>query len=150
MDFFDKIGKKASETYKGAAEKTGKIAKETKIKMAINENKSKINDLYKEIGKKVYEKHVREEEINIDNKLSEECMKIDVLADEIEDYRKEILDLKDKKQCKKCSTEIEINAKFCPNCGEKQPEDDVLKETEETTEEKTKEVEIIEEDIKEE
>ena len=64
--------------------------------MAINENKSKINDLYKEIGKKVYEKHVKEEEINIDNKLSEECMKIDVLADEIEDYRKEILDLKDK------------------------------------------------------
>ena len=81
MDFFDKLGKKASATYKGAAEKTGKIAKETKIKMAMNENKSKINDLYKEIGKKVYEKHVREEEINIDNSLLEECMKIDVLAE---------------------------------------------------------------------
>ena len=55
MDFFDKLGKKASETYKGAAEKTSKIAKETKLKMAINENKSKINDLYEEIGKKIYE-----------------------------------------------------------------------------------------------
>lgn len=134
MDFFDKLGKKASETYKGAAEKTSKIAKETKFKMAINDNRAKINDIYKEIGAKVYEKHIREEEINIDNKLAEECTKIDVLADEIEDYRKEILELKDRKQCKKCSKEIDVEFKFCPNCGEKQDEDIILKEKEETSE----------------
>ena len=29
MEFFDKIGKKASEAYKVTADKTGKIAKET-------------------------------------------------------------------------------------------------------------------------
>ena len=75
MDFFDKLGKKASETYKGAAEKTSKIAKETKLKMAINENKSKINDLYEEIGKKIYENHVREEKENLDEFLKEECKK---------------------------------------------------------------------------
>ncbi len=134
MDFFDKLGKKASQTYKGAAEKTSKIAKETKFRMAINDNRAKINDIYKEIGAKVYEKHIREEDINIDNKLTEECMKIDVLADEIEDYRKEILELKDRKQCKKCSKEIDVEFKFCPNCGEKQDEDIILKQTEEISE----------------
>ena len=36
--------------------------------MKINENKSDINDLYKEIGRKVYEKHVREENIDIKGK----------------------------------------------------------------------------------
>ena len=41
--------------------------------------------------------------------------------------------LKDKKQCQKCYKEIEKDAKFCPNCGEKQ------------TEEPTKEVEVLEE-----
>ena len=30
MDFFEKLSKKASETYKSAAEKTNKIAAETK------------------------------------------------------------------------------------------------------------------------
>jgi len=40
---------------------TGKIAKEAKLRMKINENKSDIKDLYKEIGKKVYEKHIRED-----------------------------------------------------------------------------------------
>ena len=31
MEFFDKLGKKASEAYKITADKTGKIAKETKL-----------------------------------------------------------------------------------------------------------------------
>ena len=31
MEFFDKLGKKASEAYKMTADKTGKIAKETKM-----------------------------------------------------------------------------------------------------------------------
>ena len=39
MEFFDKIGKKASEAYKVTADKTGKIAKETKMKLKINELK---------------------------------------------------------------------------------------------------------------
>ena len=69
MDFFDKLGKTASKTYKGAAEITGKLAKEAKLKMKMAENKAKIEDIYEEIGKKVYEKHIREENINIKDEL---------------------------------------------------------------------------------
>ena len=58
MDFFDKLGKKASEAYKVTADKTGKLAKEAKIRMKINEMKGQIKDIYVEIGKKGYEKHV--------------------------------------------------------------------------------------------
>lgn len=122
MELFDKIGKKASETYKYTTEKTGKIAKEAKIKMAMNNNKAKIEEIYEQIGKKVFEKHVREENINIKDDLAEECSKIDKLAEEIEKYRTELLGLNDKKQCKKCYSEIELDYKFCPNCGEKQDE----------------------------
>jgi len=132
MDFFDKLGKKASEAYKVTADKTGKIARETKLKLKMGELKSQINDIYEEIGKKVYEKHVREENISIKNDLEEECTKIDVLSDEIKTIEKECLELRDKKQCPKCFKEIEKNVKFCPECGEKQPE------------EQAKEVEILE------
>ena len=65
MEFFNKLGKKASEAYDVTAKKTGELAKEAKLRLKMNENKSDINDLYKEIGKKVYEKHVREENIDI-------------------------------------------------------------------------------------
>lgn len=120
MGFFDNLGKKASKAYDVTAEKTGKLAKEAKFRMKINENKSDINDLYKEIGKKVYEKHVREEEICIKEDLEEQCTKIDVLSDEIESLLKECLELKDRKQCQRCYKEIEKDVKFCPNCGKKQ------------------------------
>lgn len=120
MDFFDKLGKKATEAYKMTADKTGKIAKETKNKFKIGELRTQINEIYEEIGKKVYEKHVREEEICIKEDLEEQCTKIDVLSDEIESLLKECLELKDRKQCQRCYKEIEKDVKFCPNCGKKQ------------------------------
>ena len=98
-------------------------------------NKNKISDLYEEIGKKVYEKHVREENIDIKTELEEECTKIDVLSDEIESNLKQCLELKDKRQCPSCFAEIEKDVKFCPKCGAKQ---------EEIQEETAKEVEVIE------
>lgn len=138
MEFFDKLTKKATETYKGAAEKTGKIAKEAKLKMKINDNKSKINDLYQEIGKKVYQKHTANEDLCIKKDLEEECAKIDILSSEIDTYHKEILNLSDIKVCIKCKEPLDKNAKFCSKCGAEQPE-----EKEETAE--AMEVEVIEE-----
>lgn len=132
MELFDKIGKKASEAYKVTADKTGKIAKEAKIKMKMNELKSEIDDLYNEIGKKIYEKYVTNEEINIKQDLEEELTKIDVLSAQIDTNLKECLELKDKKQCEKCFTNIDKDANFCPNCGSKQDKEQV------------KEVEILE------
>ena len=126
MGFFDNLSKKASAAYDATAEKTGKLAKEAKLRMKINENKSDINDLYKEIGRKVYEKHVREENIDIKSELEEECTKIDVLSAEIETCLKSILELKDKKQCEKCHAEIEAKNAFCPKCGAQQPGIEVL------------------------
>lgn len=112
MGFFNEIGKKTSEA-------TSKITKETKLKLKINENKNKITDIYEEIGKKVYEKHVREENISIKEELQEECSKIDELSKEIEIARKEILKLNNKRQCPKCYAEIEKEAVFCSKCGQK-------------------------------
>ena len=156
MDFFDKLGKKASEAYKVTADKTGKIAKETKIKLRIGELKNQINDIYEEIGKKVYEKHVREEEICIKKDLEEQCTKIDVLSDEVDGLLKQCLELKDKKQCQKCFKEIEKNAKYCPNCGAKQTEEpkkevEALEKLEdsEVKEENKKEKEIVIDELEE-
>lgn len=156
MEFFDKIGKKASEAYKITADKTGKIAKETKIKLKINDLKTQVNDIYEEIGKKVYEKHVREEDISIKKDLEEQCTRIDVLTDEIDSLLKQCLDLKDKKQCTNCYTEIEKDMKFCYNCGQKQTEEparevEILEDLEksEVEEDNEEEAEIVKEKLQE-
>ena len=83
--------------------------------------RSKINDLYEEIGRKVYQKHVEIGEICIKKDVEEECAKIDILSAEIEKYHREILELSDLKTCAKCKESMDINAKFCPKCGAEQP-----------------------------
>ena len=61
MGFFNELGKKTSEA-------TNKITKETKLRLKMGDNKNKINNIYQEIGKKVYEKHARKKSINIISK----------------------------------------------------------------------------------
>ena len=133
MGFFNDIGKKTTEA-------TSKITKETKLKLKMSENKGKISDLYEAIGKKVYEKHVREENISIKDELQEECEKIDELTKQIEEARQEVLKLNKKRQCSKCYAEIEKDAAFCSKCGTKQePEVEVAKEVPEDAVEEEKE-----------
>ena len=127
MDFLDKLGKQASKTYKYTAEKTSKLAKEAKIKMSMNENKSKIEELYEEIGKEVYRHHVTDENYEVDTdimgEVEEYCIQIDELCDRIEDERKELLSLKDKKQCPNCFEEIDKEFHYCPSCGASQEDE---------------------------
>lgn len=118
----NKISKKAIQTYRQAAETTGNFAHKIRLKAVMADNKSQIEDLYEEIGKKVYEKYILKEKIDIDKDFIKECLIINILADEIEEIRMEILSLKDLKQCKNCYCEIDAEFKYCPNCGENQDE----------------------------
>lgn len=120
MEFFNKISEKASTAYKVTADKTGKLAKEAKLKLKMSNLKSQINDIYLDIGAKIYEKHLLKEDINIKNDLEEECTKIDILTNQIEEILNECLELNNKKQCLKCFAKIDKDCKFCPECGTKQ------------------------------
>ena len=150
MDFFEKLGKKATETFNSAAEKTNKIASETKIKFKINDCKSKIKELYQDIGKIVYQKLVLDGKIEVKDDIAEQLTKITEYTDQIEEYEKQILELADLKQCENCKNKIERSAKYCPECGTEQPvievqepeviEDNQYVEDEEVTEKVAEEV----------
>ena len=92
MEIFEKIGDAASKTYKFTAEKTSKIAKETKKKIEINDYKKEIKDIYVEIGESVYEKYVTDQELNL-KELLEKCEMIQELSDKIAVCKDEILKL---------------------------------------------------------
>ena len=87
MEFFEKLGKKASETFNNAGEKANKIAGETKLKFKINDNKSKIKDIYQEIGKIVYQKFALDGNLEIKDDISEQLTKITELTDVNKNYR---------------------------------------------------------------
>ena len=124
MGFFNSLGKKASEAYKVTADKTSKIAKETKLRMQVADYKSQINDLYKEIGETVYKKHSEDSKKGLTKEIDEKCAKIDELSSQIDEN----------------FSEVDKNVQFCPNCGEKL--EPVVEEKEE--EEPAKEAEVVE------
>lgn len=140
MEFFEKLGKKASETFNSAGEKANKIASDTKLKLKINENKTKIKENYQNIGEKVYQKYVLDGNLGIKEDITDELTKIKELTDEIESYEQQRLELSDMKQCVNCKNKIEKSAKFCPECGAEQPEE-VVAEAEVVIEEDKKEEE---------
>lgn len=109
MGFFSDIGKKTTET-------ADKIAKETKLKRRINDNKEKIVKQYSLMGKKAYEAYKN----GAQPALEEDYTQIDTWFNENEEARLEILKLNQKKVCSNCSTEIMDNVSFCPKCGQKQ------------------------------
>lgn len=148
MEFFNKIGKKASEAYKVTADKTSKIAKETKLRMQVTDLRGQATDVYKEIGEAIYKRHQENNKTGITPDLEEKCKKLDEINAQIDSNLQECLKLKDKRVCPKCLTEVDRNALFCPKCGEKlEPIVD-----EEPEEEPAKEAEVVEkpEDKKEE
>lgn len=147
MSFFNDLGKKTTET-------TVRIATEAKLKIEIAENKEKIKELYEEVGRKVYENHIREKNIDINEFIKDDCSKIDELSKEIEEARKGILILNDKKMCKKCFAEIDTDAIFCQKCGVRQTEEKtILEKAEEKlkksdiSSENRKEAEIVKEEL---
>lgn len=125
MEFINKVAQTVSKTYHVTAQQTEKLAKKMKLNAILDENQEKIEDLYQEIGKIVYQKHVLDTDdqdkiVYIEEELMNECSKIDSLADEIADTRKELLKLREKKQCQTCQEEVLLDAKFCPYCGARQ------------------------------
>lgn len=116
-NIMDKISKTAVDTYHSAVKATGKLAREIKLKTQMSENKRKIQEIYEDIGKTIYEKYLLQEEINPESDLLNPCSRIDALADEIDAFRMELLKLKDLKQCPECHYEIYYDFHYCPNCG---------------------------------
>lgn len=130
MEIFDKIGEVATQTYKFTTEKADKFAKETKLKMKINESKSKIETLYNEIGETMYRIHTNGNSPEAEETVENSCKEIDEIAKQIIQMSDELLKIKCKRQCSNCHQEIDRDAKYCPNCGFEQEKNESNKNEE--------------------
>lgn len=142
MDFFSKLGKKASKTYQVTKEKAANLSEELKLRGKINDLKDKVEEIYNDIGKIVYNeikdgKEVSKEEVSV------RCEQISKFKDEIEKIQTDILSLKKVRKCSNCGEELALEDSFCCKCGTKQPEIEKV-EVKENISTEMKDAEIVE------
>lgn len=139
MDFFNKLGKKASQTYQATKEKATNLSDELKLRGKISEKKEKMEKLYKEIGEIVFNE-VKDGKDASRDVILPKCDEISKIKDEISKLEAEILAVKKIKKCTNCGTEIDINAEFCSKCGKEQPKVEKVEIKEEPTQVENAEV----------
>jgi rubrerythrin len=112
--FFENISKKAGE----AVKKSGDLVEITKLNMNITNEEGKIQTIYKDIGKKVYDNYCNNEKV--DELFVDDCTKIKEHENTILDLKNKIMEIKSIKICTNCGAEIDKSVVFCPKCGAKQ------------------------------
>lgn len=115
MAFLDNMGKKLGEAAQAAAKKSGELVEVTKLNVNINTEEDKIQKLYAQIGKKIYEKYAASG--SIDEEAIEDCETIKVHEQNAKNLRSKILEIKNLKACTGCGAELERDQIFCSKCG---------------------------------
>ena len=117
MDFKD-IKKTVSETASTAGKKASDFANKTKVRFALANMQSDLDELYEKLGKLYYDA-ISTGAVN-GTKESAVITKIDSIKADMEVLKAEIgLFPRRGKICTACGKTIPNNAEFCPYCGEK-------------------------------
>lgn len=117
MAFFENLGKKVGEAAQAAAKKSSELVEITKLNASIGTETDKIQKLYNQIGKLVYEKYAETGEA--DENVVAECAEIAEHELNIKELRKKVAEVKGLRQCAGCGAEMERNQVFCSKCGAK-------------------------------
>lgn len=117
MAFFENLGKKVGEAAQAAAKKSGELVEVTKLNVNINSEEDKVQKLYSQIGKVIYEKYAASGAA--DEGIQELCESIKAHEQTIKSLRDKIAEVKGTKSCVGCGTEMEREQIFCSKCGAK-------------------------------
>ncbi|MGE5472635.1 MAG: zinc ribbon domain-containing protein [Ignavibacteriales bacterium] len=119
MSFLENLGKTISGAAQTAAKKSGEMVEITKINMSIGSEEDKIEKVYLQIGKKVYDSSIAGTEISLED-FRDAFSEITERLNTIKELKAKILEVKSVKICSACGAELEKEVQFCNKCGAKQ------------------------------
>ncbi len=117
MAFFDNLGKKASEATAKAVQKAQELSEISRINSLISEEEKKISTTYCQIGKLYVSAHASDSEEG----FSEMVATVLEGEQKVNDYRKQIQNIKGVQHCEKCGAEVAKGVAFCSSCGAPMP-----------------------------
>lgn len=115
--FDNEIFDKAKEVFDVACKKTGEVVSAGKQRFDIATMENRLEKAYNALGKVAFK--VIEENGTENEELKAAVADISTKIAEIEEAKKELAQIKNKRICPKCSMAIEKTSVFCNYCGEK-------------------------------
>lgn len=117
MAFLENLGKKVGGAAQAVTKKSSEIVEVTKLNVNVNSEEDKIQKLYTQIGKTVYENF--RQTGNAPDSIKETCEQIKAHEENIRALKEKIAEVKGIKTCINCGAEMEITQLFCSKCGTK-------------------------------
>ncbi|NJD03928.1 MAG: zinc ribbon domain-containing protein [Ruminiclostridium sp.] len=115
MAFLENLGKKVGEAAQAAAKKSGELVEITKLNVNIGSEEDKIQKLYNQIGKSIFEKYTTTGVA--DQGVKENCEAIKVHEQNVKALKEKIMEVKNIKSCINCGGEMDRAQIFCSKCG---------------------------------
>ena len=120
MDFFNDIGKRFTNAAKTVQKRTREGAEISKLHSALRALKDERKKLFTSLGE-TYFKSL--EDGDGADQLEFLVEQLKQLAVKEKELQAQVDKLSQQKRCVKCGSVVGIEAKFCPNCGERIPEE---------------------------
>ncbi|QEK11058.1 zinc ribbon domain-containing protein [Crassaminicella thermophila] len=119
MNLFNKVKQGMLDSTKAIKEISSDVTELTKVKIALSKDMSRIDELYYDLGKKMYTSYEENPNIELTEEVSSALLEIKATLERIKEYEAKIESLKGIMKCKQCGYEVSEGAKFCSNCGSK-------------------------------
>ena len=121
MALWDDLSKKASETTAKAVQQAKVLSETSRLNGMISDEEKKINNNYYQIGKLYATIHAANYEVEFAGMISG----IIESEQKINEYRKQIQEIKGVLRCEKCGAEVAKGVAFCSSCGSPMPKVEV-------------------------
>ncbi len=121
MSFFGKLKQGVSE----ASQKAKTTVEVNRLKLQVQSKQGAIKEKYALIGSRVFKKIEKNEPLDTDEEIKQHCEEIVHIREEIKDIQVRLRELNEEKDCV-CGNVVGLNDRFCPACGHKFEERDVV------------------------
>ncbi len=117
MSFLDQLGGKVADMAGKAVGKAGDATNVIKLNSMISDEEKKINNSYCQIGRIYVSLHQNDYEGEFDGLIAS----IRESTQKVEEWRRQIQDIKGVQRCPNCGGEVASGAAFCSQCGAPMP-----------------------------
>jgi hypothetical protein len=117
MEFLNEFKEKFAKTAKIAVKKSNELVEITKLSFNSSEIQGEINDIYKQIGRIIYESYC--EGALFGDDITTKCEKITGKSKDLAEIKEKLSVLKNIKVCQNCKRDVPAASIYCPSCGGK-------------------------------